>query len=153
MLKELDQAPSFTLKNQNDEEINLENYRGKKVVLYFYPKDDTPGCTAQACSFRDYNDLLKEMNVATLGVSFDDLDSHDAFYKKYNLNFDILSDVDKSVAKAYGVTKEKNLLGKKLLGISRSTFIIDEDGLIEKAMYKVDAKDNPKEIYEYFKNS
>lgn len=151
MLQQNDKAPTFELKNQKDETIRLDDYQGKKVVLYFYPKDDTPGCTSQACSFRDYNDLLKALNVVVLGVSFDGLDSHIKFHEKHNLNFDILSDEDKSVAKAYDVYKEKNMFGKKMMGIVRSSFIIDEKGNIEKAMYKVSAKDNPQEIYEYIK--
>jgi len=153
MLQINDKAPNFSLRNQNDELINLKDYNGKKVILYFYPKDNTPGCTTQACSFRDYNALLKDLNVVTLGISYDDLKSHSNFHSKYNLNFDILSDTNHVVAKEYGVYKEKNLIGKKLPSITRSTFIINENGYLEKAMYNVSAQNNPKEVYEYLKNN
>ena len=147
MLQVKDKAPTFILKNQFDELINLSDFLGKKVILYFYPKDNTPGCTAQACSFRDYNVLLKELNTVILGISYDDLKSHSNFHLKYNLNFDILSDTDHLVAKNYGVYKEKDLIAKKLPSIVRSTFIIDENGYLEKVMYNVSAQNNPKEIF------
>lgn len=152
MLQINDQAPLFALKNQNDDTIRLEDFKGKKVVLYFYPKDNTPGCTAQACSFRDYNDLLKEINVVVLGISFDNLQSHEKFHNKHQLNFDILVDEKKEVAQKYGVYQEKQMFGKKHMGIVRSTFIINEQGLIEKIMMKISAKNNPKEVYEYLKS-
>lgn len=150
MLEVNQKAPEFSLKNQNDVMIHLKDYLGQKVVLYFYPKDNTPGCTKQACLFRDYNQALKEKGIVVLGISKDDVTSHDKFSQKYDLNFDILSDPSLDVLHAYGVYKEKTVFGKTALGIERSTFLIDEEGNLEKIMRKVSPKDNPKEVYEYF---
>ena len=144
-LKEGNKAPDFELKDQNENKVKLSSFKGKKVVLYFYPKDDTPGCTKEACDFRDNISKLKQKNVVVLGVSNDNLESHKKFSKKYNLNFSSLSDVDKKVSKKYGVYEEKEKFGHKYMGITRSTFLIDENGKIEKIFYKV----NPEEhIYE-----
>lgn len=135
-------APNFKLPNQDGVMLTLDDYRPQKVVLYFYPKDDTPGCTKQACAFRDYNKILKEMHVVVLGISPDSVASHKKFYDKYDLNFDLLSDEDGSVHKAYGVEK-------KLLGYERTTFVIDAMGEIILRMDNVNAKENPKEIYDF----
>jgi peroxiredoxin Q/BCP len=132
-----DKAPDFTLKNDNDEVVKLSNYKGKKVVLYFYPKDDTPGCTAEACSFRDGFSEIQKKGAALFGVSTDSVDSHKKFKEKFHLNFPLLSDADKKVVNAYGVWKEKNMYGRKYMGIERTTFIIDENGKIKKVFPKV----------------
>ena len=132
-----DKAPDFTLKNDNDEVVKLSNYKGKKVVLYFYPKDDTPGCTVEACSFRDGFSEIQKKGAALFGVSTDSVDSHKKFKEKFHLNFPLLSDVGKKVVNAYGVWKEKNMYGRKYMGIERTTFIIDEDGKIKKVFRKV----------------
>lgn len=130
-------APDFSLKSDNGESIKLSDYKGKKVVLYFYPKDDTPGCTAEACSFRDGFSEIQKKGAVILGVSTDSVESHKKFKEKYHLNFPLLSDADKKVVNAYGVWKEKNMYGKKYMGIERTTFIIDEDGEIKKIFPKV----------------
>ena len=132
-----DKAPDFNLRNDNDEAVKLSNYKGRKVVLYFYPKDDTPGCTAEACSFRDGFSEIQKRGVALFGVSIDTVESHKKFKEKFHLNFPLLSDADKKVVNAYGVWKEKNMYGKKYMGIERTTFIIDEDGKIKKVFPKV----------------
>ena len=153
MIKENEKAPIFELKNQNDEIIRLEDYIGKKVVLYFYPKDATPGCTSQACSFRDFNQDIKNLGAIVLGISKDDVASHKKFAEKQGLNFNILADEDAKTIDAYGVWKEQSMFGKTFMGTTRSTFIIDEEGKIEKVFANVDAKDNAKEIYEYLKEN
>ncbi len=132
-----DKAPDFSLKNDNDETVKLSSYKGKKVVLYFYPKDDTPGCTAEACSFRDGFEEIKKKGAAIFGVSTDSVESHKKFKEKYHLNFPLLSDTDKKVVNAYGVWKQKALYGKKYMGIERTTFVIDENGKIKKVFPKV----------------
>lgn len=152
MLEIGQKAPEFSLKNQNNQTINLKDFRGKKVVLYFYPKDNTPGCTKQACLFRDYNKELQKMDVIVLGISKDDIESHEKFSDKHDLNFDILSDTSLDILNDYGVYKEKTVFGKTALGIERSTFIVDENGNIEKIMRKVSPIENPKEVYEYLTN-
>ena len=153
MIKENEKAPIFELKNQNDEIIRLEDYIGKKVVLYFYPKDATPGCTSQACSFRDFNQDIKNLGAIVLGISKDDVASHKKFAEKQGLNFNILADEDAKTIDDYGVWKEQSMFGKTFMGTTRSTFIIDEEGKIEKVFANVDAKDNAKEIYEYLKEN
>ena len=130
-------APDFDLKNQNDEIVSLSQYNGKFIVLYFYPKDDTPGCTKEACSFRDHSDVLKKAGVVVLGVSLDDSESHRKFSQKFNLNFPLLCDQDAKVSRLYGVYKRKNLYARLYWGIERSTFIIDPKGVILKAFRKV----------------
>lgn len=149
MLEINQKAPEFALKNQDNKCVYLSDFKGKKVVLYFYPKDNTPGCTQQACLFRDYNQALKEKGIVVLGISKDDVSSHTKFADKNELNFDILSDPNLEVLNDYGVYKEKTVFGKTALGIERSTFIIDEKGNIEKIMRKVSPKNNPKEVYDY----
>jgi peroxiredoxin Q/BCP len=131
-------APNFKLKSDDGKTYSLSDYRGQKeVVLYFYPKDDTPGCTKEACSFRDNLSSLNRSRVQVLGVSMDGLASHGKFREKYSLNFPLLSDMDGKVSKNYGVYKLKNNYGKKYWGIERSTFIIDKDGRIKKAFRRV----------------
>jgi peroxiredoxin Q/BCP len=133
-----DTAPNFTLQADDGKNYSLSDFRGKKeVVLYFYPKDDTPGCTAEACSFRDSLSRLSSKGAQVLGVSLDDLDSHSEFRTKYSLNFPLLSDPDAKVSQAYGVYKEKNMYGKKFWGIERSTFVIGKDGKVKKAFRRV----------------
>ena len=137
VLAEGTQAPDFELPDQNGKNVRLSDFRGKKVVLYFYPKDDTPGCTKEACSFRDGIKAIQDRNAIVLGVSNDSVGSHVKFAKKYSLNFPILSDMTRSVAKLYGVYKKRNLYGKSFVGIERTTFIIDEGGTIRKVFRKV----------------
>jgi peroxiredoxin Q/BCP len=130
MLKVGDTAPDFSLMGDDGKLYGLKNLRGQRIVLYFYPKDDTPGCTIEGCAFRDNMPGFKERNAIVLGVSKDSEDSHKHFSQKYRFNFPLLADTDMAVCKAYGVWKEKNFLGKKYMGISRATFIIDEKGAI-----------------------
>ena len=132
MLKEGDKAPDFALQDDTGKKVSLKSLRGKRVILYFYPKDDTPGCTREACGFRDQFADFGRVNAAVYGVSKDSLDSHKNFKSKYSLPFPLLSDPDLEVAKEYGAWGEKNMYGKKIMGIIRSTFIIDEKGRIEK---------------------
>lgn len=135
-------APEFTLLNQNNEEISLSNYRGKKVILYFYPKDNTPGCTKQACGFKElYPDFI-EKDAVIIGISKDNVASHKRFEEKYQLPFTLLADQSLDVIKAYDVWKEKNMYGKKVMGIVRSTYLINEDGVIVKAFEKVKPGEN-----------
>jgi peroxiredoxin Q/BCP len=129
-LKINDKAPSFMLLSTEGKEISLENFKGKKVVLYFYPKDDTPGCTKEACSFRDNLARVKKKGAVVLGISADAVKSHQKFTEKYDLNFPLLSDETKEVINAYGVWKKKSFMGKSYMGIERTTFIIDERGTI-----------------------
>jgi peroxiredoxin Q/BCP len=132
-------APDFELPSQaGDAPIRLSDFKGKKaVVLYFYPKDDTPGCTTQSCAFRDLNAEYEQAGAAILGVSLDDVDSHRAFADKFKLPFPLLADTDAKVSTAYGVYKEKNLYGKKSMGIERTTFVIGKDGNVAKVYPRV----------------
>lgn len=123
-------APDFSLPATGDQEIGLKDLKGKKVVLYFYPKNNTPGCTKEGCDFNDNLAKLKRAGVEVLGVSRDSVKSHEGFKKKQGYEFELLSDADEKACKAYGVIKEKNMYGKKVLGIERSTFLIDEKGLL-----------------------
>jgi peroxiredoxin Q/BCP len=141
-----DPAPDFTSTDQNGQPVKLSDYRGKKVVLYFYPKDDTPGCTAQACSLRDNYDGLLAAGYIVLGVSVDDQKSHQKFINKYNLPFLLISDTDKQVVEAYDVWKEKSMYGRNFMGIVRTTFLIDENGLITNIIGKVDTKNHAEQI-------
>lgn len=141
-------APDFTLLNQNGEEISLSQYRGQKVILYFYPKDNTPGCTKQACGFAQlYPDFVKK-GAVILGVSKDSVKSHKKFEEKYQLPFTLLSDPDLVAIQAYDVWKEKNMYGKKVMGVVRTTYLINEEGIIEKAYTKVKAAQNPEDMLE-----
>jgi thioredoxin-dependent peroxiredoxin len=137
MVEEGKPAPDFELSNDNGERVKLSSLRGKPVVLYFYPKDDTPGCTAQACGIRDVYTDFRDRGAVVLGVSPDDEASHVKFKEKYSLPFTLLADPEHDVAEQYGVWKERNLYGKKSMGIERSTFVIDADGNVTKAMRRV----------------
>lgn len=139
-LKQGDQAPEFTSTDQNGRAVSLSQFKGKKVVLYFYPKDNTPGCTAEACDFRDNYQGLLAKGIEVLGVSVDDEKSHQKFVNKFSLPFTLLADTDHAIVEAYGVWGEKNMYGKKYMGIHRTTFIIDENGLIAHIITKVDTK-------------
>lgn len=148
MLKLGTKAPDFKLEDQKGEVHQLSDYLGKKVILYFYPKDNTSGCTKQACSFAQvYPDIL-EKNAVILGVSKDSVKSHKKFQEKYNLPFTLLADPDHKVIEAYDVWKEKKMYGKTYMGIVRSTYLINEEGIIVKALEKVKPADNPKEMAE-----
>ncbi|RZL50835.1 MAG: thioredoxin-dependent thiol peroxidase [Pedobacter sp.] len=139
-IKQGDKAPAFTSKDQNGNSVTLDQFKGKKVVLYFYPKDSTPGCTAEACDFRDNYQGLKTQGIEVLGVSVDDEKSHQKFITKYDLPFTLLADTDKAIVEAYGVWGEKSMYGKKYMGTNRTTFIIDEDGNIAHIISKVDTE-------------
>ncbi len=146
MLKQGDFAPDFELKDQNGDLHKLSDYRGKKVVLYFYPKDDTPGCTKEACSFRDTFGDFRKHGMVILGVSKDSEKSHARFQEKYSLPFSLLSDTDTLVSKAYGAWGEKKFKGKEIVGMNRITYVIDEDGRVLKAYEKVKPQDHAQEI-------
>jgi peroxiredoxin Q/BCP len=133
-------APDFTLPSDAGGEVTLSGLRGKKVVLYFYPKDDTPGCTMQACDFRDAMPSFEGVDAVVLGVSADSVESHRRFRAKFGLNFPLLEDQGHEVAEAYGVWKEKSMYGKKFMGIERSTFLIDEKGTVARVWRKVKPK-------------
>ena len=141
-------APDFALPDQNGDMHSLSDYRGKKVILYFYPKDNTSGCTKQACGFSDRYPQFKEKGAVVLGVSKDSVASHKKFEEKYGLPFTLLSDTELEVIKAYDVWKEKKNYGKVSMGVVRTTYLIDEEGIIVKAMDKVKAADNPQEMLE-----
>jgi len=130
-------APDFTLPADDGGKVKLSSLRGKPVVLYFYPKDDTPGCTKEACSFRDRKDELAKLGVAVLGVSADSVESHQKFRDKFQLNFPLLADPDHKVAEKYGAWREKVRFGKKSMGIQRSTFVIDAEGVLRKVWKSV----------------
>ena len=139
-------APNFTLPNQNGEMISLSDFLGKKVVLYFYPKDNTPGCTRQACAFAQKHDVFTRKDVIVIGISKDSVTSHLKFAQKYDLPFLLLSDAERAAIEAYDVWKEKNMYGKKTMGVVRTTYLIDEEGTIVKAFGKVKAADNPAQM-------
>jgi peroxiredoxin Q/BCP len=134
LVAEGEPAPDFSLVSDSDETVRLSDFRGKRLVLYFYPKDDTPGCTAEACEFRDAYDTYRERGIEILGVSPDDVTSHQKFKSKYELPFTLLADPDHATAERYGVWGERKFAGKKYMGINRSTFLIDEDGNVARAM-------------------
>ena len=142
-------APEFTLKNQHGEEIRLADFLGKKVVLYFYPKDNTPGCTRQACAFAEAYEAFKAQDVAVIGVSKDSVASHVKFAEKFSLPFTLLSDPELQAIEPYGVWQEKKMCGKTCMGVVRTTFIIDEQGNIEHIMPKVKPDTNAAEILAY----
>ena len=139
-------APAFELPDQNGDIHRLEEYKGKRVILYFYPKDNTAGCTKQACGFGELYPQFLEKGAVVIGVSKDSVASHKKFEEKYHLPFPLLSDPDLTCIQAYDVWKEKNMYGKKVMGVVRTTYLIDEDGMIIKAFEKVKAADNPKNM-------
>lgn len=150
-LKIGDSAPLFTATDQTGQEINLSQYKGRKVVLYFYPKDNTPGCTAEACSLRDGKKELEGMGFEIIGVSPDSKKSHQNFAQKHQLNFTLISDPDKTIAQTYGAWGLKKFMGREYMGIIRKTFIIDESGVVEKIFTKVDTKRHFEQIVDSYK--
>jgi thioredoxin-dependent peroxiredoxin len=148
-----DAAPSFEGKDQSGNSISLEQYKGKKLVLYFYPKDDTPGCTAEACDFRDNENALKAKGIQVIGVSADSEKSHAKFSVKYDLNFPLIADADKSIINAYGVWGKKKFMGREYDGIYRETFIIDENGKIAEIFTKVKTKEATAQVLAALGNS
>jgi peroxiredoxin Q/BCP len=151
-VQEQQAAPDFTLPAVGNDEIvkngqvHLADLKGHIVVLYFYPKDDTPGCTAEACSFRDANHEMQKQGVVVLGVSADDIASHRKFADKYGLSFPLLADTDTTVSQLYGVWKEKNYAGKTYMGVNRETFLIDKEGIVRKVWPKVKAAEHAQEV-------
>ena len=146
MLKAGDIAPDFTLCDKDGNAVTLSSFRGKKVVLYFYPKDNTPGCTRQACAFAAKNEEIEEKNAVVIGISKDSRASHANFISKFNLPFILLSDSDLAAIQAYGVWQEKKLYGKVSMGVARTTFIIDENGVIARVMAKVKPDTNAGDV-------
>ena len=146
MLEVGTKAPNFELPDQNGEMHSLKDYRGKKVILYFYPKDNTPGCTKQACGFSDRYPQIEEKGAVVLGVSKDSVASHKRFEEKRGLKITLLSDVERKVIEAYDVWKEKKNYGKVSMGVVRTTYLIDEEGIIVKANDKVKAEDDPEKM-------
>ena len=145
-LQEGDKAPDFTAKDQNGKTVSLSDFKGKTVILYFYPKDDTPGCTAEACDFRDNYQSLVGKGFEVIGVSTDDEKSHKKFETKYSLPFPLIADESKEIVEAYGVWGEKNMYGKVYMGTMRTTFIIDANGIIQKIINKVDTKASSQQV-------
>ena len=145
-----DKAPDFVALNEFGQSTSLSNFLGKKVILYFYPKDMTPGCTAESCNLGENYNLLQEKGFIVLGVSPDSLKSHQKFIDKYNLPFSLIADEDKAVIKAFGVWGPKKFMGKEYDGVHRTTFVIDEDGVIEKVFSKVKTKDHTNQILESY---
>ncbi len=150
MLNEGDSAPDFAATNQNGETVKLSDFTGKRVVLYFYPKDDTPGCTKQACSLRDSFAVFEAKGIKIFGISTDDEKSHRKFIEKYSLPFDLLYDSDKEIVNLYGVYGEKTNYGKKYMGVNRTTFLIDETGKIVKIFKKVKVEEHADEVLSAF---
>lgn len=150
MIKEGSTAPAFKTNDANGETVSLKDLRGQKVVLYFYPKDDTPGCTKEACSFRDAWAKFKKRGITVLGVSPDSEASHKKFETKYSLPFTLLADKDHEIADAYGVWGEKKFMGRTYMGVQRTTFLIDEKGKIKKVFEKVKPEDHANEVLEAF---
>jgi peroxiredoxin Q/BCP len=150
-LKEGDKAPNFSVVNQNDEVLTLDTYAGKKLILYFYPKDSTPGCTAESCNLRDNYSELLSLGYDVLGVSADSSASHQKFITKNDLPFHLLSDTEKVVIKAFDVWGPKKFMGKEYEGIHRTTFVIDENGIIERIFTKVKIKEHTQQILETYK--
>ena len=151
-IQEQQPAPDFTLPAVGNDDVikngqvHLADLKGHTVVLYFYPKDDTPGCTKEACNFRDSNRTMQKRGIVVLGVSADDIKSHQKFADKYGLNFPLLADTDTHVSQLYDVWKEKNFAGKKYMGVNRSTFLIDKDGIVRKIWHKVKPEEHADEV-------
>jgi peroxiredoxin Q/BCP len=150
-LKEGLKAPEFSGIDQNGNKVTLKDFKGKKLILYFYPKDNTPGCTAEACNLRDNNDILIKKGYAIVGVSPDSEKSHKGFAGKYSLPFSLIADTSKEILNAYGVWGEKKMYGKSYMGVIRTTFIIDENGIIEKIVDKVDTSGHTEQIFNLYK--
>jgi peroxiredoxin Q/BCP len=146
ILSEGDKAPAFTSKDQNGQTVSLSDFKGQKVVLYFYPEDDTPTCTIEACNLRDNYGLLKQKGITVLGVSPDDEKKHKKFEQKFDLPFTLVTDEGKKIIDKYGVWGEKNLYGRKYMGLHRTTFLIDEKGIIKKIFKKPRSKMHTEEI-------
>lgn len=141
-----DKAPAFEAKDQNGNIVKLADFQNKKVVIYFYPKDNTPGCTAQACSLRDNYEALLAKGLVVLGISVDDEKSHKKFADKYSLPFPLLADTEHYIVEAYGVWAEKSMYGKTYMGVVRTTFVIDENGIIQEIISKVDTKNHADQL-------
>ena len=148
-----DKAPEFTLPDQDGKEISLKDYRGKYVVLYFYPRADTPGCTVEACEFRDAYRKIEKTGAVILGISPDTSKAQKKFEEKYTLPFTLLADADKKVCNLFGVIQEKNMYGKKVMGVARTTFIIGPDGKTKHIFHKVKAQGHAEEVLEYLKGT
>lgn len=153
MLNINDKAPEFTLQDENGKEISLKDLRGKQVVLYFYPRTDTPGCTVEACEFRDTYKKMQKTGAVLLGISPDTSKAQKKFQDKYKLPFSLLADADKKVADQFGVLQEKNMYGKKVMGIVRTTFVIGPDGRIQHIFRKVKPEGHAAEVLAYLKES
>lgn len=145
-LKVGDKAPAIQAKDQNGNEITLEQFTGKRIILYFYPKDDTPGCTKEACNFRDNYALLKKKGYVILGVSVDNEAKHQKFIKKYELPFSLIADTEQKVVNDYGVWGLKKFMGREYMGINRTTFVINEKGIVEKIIEKVDTENSTEQV-------
>lgn len=150
-LKEGDNAPKFTANDQNGKPVSLTDFIGKNIILYFYPKDDTPGCTLEACDFRDNYQSLQQKGFEIIGISTDDEQSHTKFITKYQLPFTLIADNEKSIVADYGVWVEKNMYGKKYMGTARKTFIINKEGIINKIIDKVDTKNSSQQVLDLLK--
>ncbi len=150
MVKVGDFAPDFEAKDNSGRSVRLSHFLGKNLVLYFYPKDNSAGCTTEACGFRDSYEEFRKKRTEVLGVSLDGVESHDGFAKKYGLPFRLLSDPDGSISRKYGVYNEKVFMGKKIFGISRTTFLVDRDGRIKQVFKNIDVRDHSREILEMF---
>ena len=146
LLQKGDLAPDFTGLNQNNESISLSDFKGKKLILYFYPKDNTPGCTAESCNLNDNYDAWIKKGFEVVGVSPDSVASHKKFADKYGFNFNLIADTEKKILEAYGAWGEKSMYGKKYMGVLRTTYVIDEDGKIEEVFEKVQTKDHTNQI-------
>jgi len=151
MVKAGKKAPDFTLLNQDGKKVKLSQFSGQNVVLYFYPKDNTSGCTIEACNFRDTFSELSNLGAVVIGISPDTAESHKKFAEKYNLPFNLLADPEKKVLEKYGVWKEKSMYGKKYMGVERTTFIIDKNGKVRKIFEKVKVPNHYNEVLEYLK--
>ncbi|MBS2038074.1 thioredoxin-dependent thiol peroxidase [bacterium] len=147
-IEEGTQAPEFSLKDDRGQSVSLSQFRGKPVVLYFYPKDDTPGCTKEACAFRDRHSELQRAGAVVLGVSPDGVESHGKFRDKFQLNFPLLADVEHALAESYGAWREKNMYGKKSMGVVRSTFLIDGQGKVARVWKKVNVDGHDQQVLE-----